>query len=171
MIAIKPFPGSPVLSICGYIKNKNKIAFFLMDLAVQLHRQLTTKPIISDIELQVGKTMCVMVQFGYNDMSNLMVIIRATPPTSPQQAQHAACQAEQEQCQMGLPPGHCQPQKLRKKVREIKYTALILPALATSLAIGNSKKPCGILHSNKGDFYFPNPAAVSQPLDCGPPIL
>jgi len=50
--------------------------------------------------------MCVMLQYVYHSSSNL--IIRATPPTSPQQAQQAARQAECEQCQMGSPPGHRQ---------------------------------------------------------------
>ena len=41
-----------------------------------------------------------------------------------------------------------------------------------SLAVGNSKKPCGISYSDKCDFYFPNPAVVSHwTLDGGPPAL
>ena len=40
----------------------------------------------------------------------LITYDRATPPTSPQRAQQAAHYAEHEQCQMGSPPGCCQPQ-------------------------------------------------------------
>ena len=42
--------------------------------------------------------------------------------------------------------------------------ALISPASATSLVVGNSKKPCGISDTDEGDFCL-NPAAAAQPLE------
>ena len=54
--------------------------------------------------------MCVMVKYGSHNIISNFDYDRATPPTSPQRTQQAACYAECEQHQMGLPPGCHQPQ-------------------------------------------------------------